>query len=154
MLSKEYIAGFFDGEGHLGITITGKAKQCQLRLTFVNTNYEILEMINFQYGGYITLSGTSRPWAASYRSDWKTSYQLKLRPLEIVRFVNDMKDLVIVKAPQIKLALEFIEYMNSKDRFENVPKAVGAFRKRTEESIAKELEFKDRMHVLNRTGAA
>lgn len=145
MLSKEYVAGFFDGEGHIGITIAGKNKQCTLRLTFVNTNREVLEMIRLAYGGNIHSTSTSNSWTPSYRPDWKPSWQLKLSFSEIKRLVVDIQPYVIVKAAQIKLALEFIDFMNSDGRL---------FKgKRTEEVLARESKFKTSMHILNKVGA-
>lgn len=148
MLSKEYIAGFFDGEGHLGITISGKNKQCTLRLSFTNTNREVLEMIRLQYGGVIY---TNR-YHSSYRSDWKIAYSLRLSSSQIKLLISDIKDLIIIKSPQIKLAFEFLEFMKSSNRFEHTIRKIGANRVRTQDAIQKEHLFKHRMHLLNKTG--
>ncbi len=148
MLSKEYIAGFFDGEGHLGITISGKNKQCTLRLTFTNTNRSVLQMIQLHYGGVIH----TNKYQPSYRSDWKPAYSLKLSPNEIKVLLNDIKDLVIVKLPQLKLAFEFLEFMKSPNRFEHTIRKIGANRVRTQETKNRELGYKFEMHKLNKTG--
>lgn len=51
-LSLQYIAGFFDGEGYVGIH-TLKEKYFHVRVIIVNTNLKILQMIQDQFGGTI-----------------------------------------------------------------------------------------------------
>jgi intein-encoded DNA endonuclease-like protein len=54
MLSAEYIAGFFDGEGCVGISTRGRGKHPYLRVSVTNTNKEILLLMKAQFGGFLT----------------------------------------------------------------------------------------------------
>ena len=49
MIDPRWLAGFFDGEGSIGITVAGKYRRCILRLTLVNTDYDLLAAIQGEY---------------------------------------------------------------------------------------------------------
>jgi intein/homing endonuclease len=52
MISLEWLAGFFDGEGYIGIAAQGK-RHFQLTVEITQTNLPVIEEIQKQFGGYV-----------------------------------------------------------------------------------------------------
>jgi hypothetical protein len=161
-LSPEYVAGFFDGEGCVNITVRGKARQVALRVYFVNTELYVLEHLKLRYGGRI-------PPPRILKEGWKPFCSLVLVGHQAAALLEDIAPFVIVKRPQVELALEFWRFQRLPhgERNETVhltperdergfvrsgscPNII----RRKPEVLAKELEFKARMHALNKKGAA
>lgn len=78
MLSLEYVAGLVDGEGHIRCASSnqGKYEKFYPRLQVTNTNYEIIETLQKQFGGSImkkkmSAYAISRNWTQAY--DWRIS---------------------------------------------------------------------------------
>jgi hypothetical protein len=60
-----------------------------------------------------------------------------------------------IKQRQAQLALEFREYMKTSGRLEGFVNSYGSIsHRRKPETIAKELEFKAAMHILNKKGVS
>jgi len=90
MLSLEYIAGFFDGEGCVIIAQSGNRFWLVVSLT--QRKREILEMIQKQFGGYLDCVGISR---------------LRFSCEQAAQFLKAIQPFVIVKKKEIALALKF-----------------------------------------------
>jgi hypothetical protein len=149
LISDEYIAGFFDGEGCINITVVGAAKQVALRVYITNSNKEVLTAIKDKYGGTIS--------AIQHKINWKISYLLTFHGIIAEKFLRAIGLSLIVKREQVKLAFEFLDYMKRKDRLKVIYKEIRynkfrAVKVRKPETILKELEYKERMHELNRKG--
>lgn len=155
ILSPQYVAGFFDGEGCVNLTVKGACKQVSLRVMIVNTDPLILDLLRIQYGG-------RTPAPRIHQDGWKGFRQLVLTDSKAINFLQEIAPFVIIKRPQIELALEFW-------RFQHLPRMqrcdlvrVGPAHRRGHcpnkivrkpETIQKELEFKAKMHLLNKRGA-
>jgi hypothetical protein len=154
MLSNEYAAGFFDGEGCINITVTGKNRQVRLRVMLVNTDQDILLLFQAKYGGNLTMPKV-------LKDGWKPYCQLYWFGNSAIEFLSHIRPYILLKRSQIELAFEFWDFMHTprRDRCEQVPtpregSPNQVSLKRTPETISKEMDFKSRMHALNRKGAA
>ena len=152
-LSPQYVAGFFDGEGCVNITVRGKARQVALRVMIVNTEPMILALLHAQYGGQLP-----GPRQAG-EEHWKPFRQLVLTGRKAIGFLEHIEPFVILKKPQIELALEFWRFQQ-KPRRERCDIITGQHDYggvrvvRKPETVERELEFKEKMHVLNKKGTA
>ena len=152
MFSLEYMAGFFDGEGCVNITLGGKGRQRILRVMIVNTNRIILEEFQKQFGGKLNKSRT-------LKENWKPFNCLTFINTHALDFLQKIYPFIFIKKRQIELAMEFREFMESpkKDRCyfqsHNSPynSNLGCY-VRKEETLKKELEFKQKMNDLNKRG--
>jgi hypothetical protein len=150
-LSPRYCAGFFDGEGCINITCGGRNHQTALRVMVVNTDEAILKMFLDSFGGGIYKR------SRGHKTHWKPFIVWKATGHKAAAFLSYIQDYVIVKERQLDLALEFWDFQHSENRCElrnsptkTMPNRVVAFRK--SETIARELEFKAKMHELNKKG--
>jgi hypothetical protein len=98
MVSIEYAAGFFDGEGCVNCS-TNKSGSPFIRTLVVNTNIEILEMFKQRWGGDIN---------ANYRpkAHWKQAYTWRLSHSAAGLFLKDIQPFLVIKAKQCELALK------------------------------------------------
>lgn len=149
MISNEYAAGFFDGEGCVNLTVAGKARRVVLRVMLVNTEPSILVAFHAQFGGVLPLPRVSR-------KGWKPFGMLTLTGHAAAAFLSDIAPFVRVKAAQVALGLEFWDYNQrpKSDRCDYIPRMGGSTGRLKPSVIVKEGEFKARMHGLNRKGAA
>ena len=148
-LSPEYIAGFFDGEGCVNITVAGKSKQATLRIMIANTHKEILEAIQRQFSGHIY-----RTRASINNPKWKESWQLVLLHQKATDFLEAIEPYIIVKASQVKLGLDFQKFMKSSGRLEGFTNSYGSIsHRRTAETLATELQYKIAMNTFNKRGS-
>jgi len=151
MISVEYLAGFFDGEGCVNLTVVGQAKTTQLRVSIVNTDLLILNAIHAQYGG--------RVYARESREGWKMFRAIEWRGEAAYEFLQKIKPFVILKLPQIKLAEAHYEFCN-RPRSERCEKKLVVLRNGTQKHIdvlklevrQEGLQLKERLHVLNKRG--
>lgn len=100
MISAQYAAGFFDGEGCVNCSVN-KGGSPFVRILVVNTNIEVLEKLQETWGGDIN---------ANYKSKehWKQAYTWRLSHSAAAKFLEDISPFLIVKEQQAKLALEFV----------------------------------------------
>jgi hypothetical protein len=102
-----WIAGFFDGEGHVGITRTlGKKSHHSviygLKTTLTNTRLDILDMIR-------KLIGMGTLYKKSPHEGWKQGWTLNLTRPEIEPFLKRILPYLRLKKEQAKIMLEFLE---------------------------------------------
>lgn len=156
MLSPQYLAGLFDGEGCVNFTIRGKSKQLIIRVTIVNTDENILKILNAQFGGMMTVKQNPK------QPTWKTFRAITWRGDMAEEFLKLIEPYSIIKSNQIKLALEYFEFKRQKegryvirlDPRKDNPKQVRYVRTLSPEIKIKEQEYKNMMHDLNRKGQA
>jgi len=110
-LSGEYVAGFIDGEGYIGITFQRKKEtHCQSAsaryhpyLIITNNNYEILNDIK-------KFVGSGRIYKLSRNYKQKQGFQYKLTKMEPVRrFLNFVHPYLHLKQKQCEFLLAFID---------------------------------------------
>lgn len=151
MLSDQYDAGFFDGEGCVNLTIRGKNCQISLRVMITNTDPNILQEFKDTYGGRLT-----KPRVLT--EGWKAFRQIVLSDSDAIEFLRRVFPFCIVKRKQIELAEEFwtFQHQGKRQRCEKVLKKVNGKTvvtfQRTAETLERESEFKFRMSELNRKG--
>ena len=100
MLSLEYIAGYFDGEGCVTIGITNK-KYYQLCVKIDSIDFEPLHMIHKMFGGGLSLSKRRPPRHHTWHFRLSTNIAYK--------FLKAIQPYCILKKQQVDLALEFQE---------------------------------------------
>lgn len=154
MLSPEYVAGFFDGEGCVNITVRGEFRQVCLRVMVANTEPTILAALCAQFGGCL-----NKPQRHNKR--WKQSRQWSITGHGAIRFLSVIRPYSRIKSAQIDLAFEFFRFMslpkNERCHSVKTPTLLAPWHtttRRTPDTIAREMEFKSKMHGLNRKGAA
>ena len=98
-ISLEYIAGFFDGEGYIGVSYLHD-KYYILKCQFTNTNKEILEIIQSKLGGDINKS-------MIYDSKRIGKCDLTFYSQNCKIVIEKMLQHLIIKKDQVEVALEF-----------------------------------------------
>lgn len=98
-LSPEYLAGFFDGDGHIGIS-KGPGRRYRVVATLVNTNVEIMQTIRDQFKVVIHVIKTKN-------SKWSTAYQLMLFGPQAIDFISFIYPYLRIKKSQADLAFHF-----------------------------------------------
>ena len=100
MISPQYVAGFLDGEGTIGLA--QKKSGFVLRVSIGNTHLGVLEAIQAEYGGNIYYP---KPIVGRLQMhEWRIAYKKALNFLEIVL------PYLIVKRPQAELAIQIKNY--------------------------------------------
>lgn len=102
-MDKNYVAGFFDGEGSIMIDLTDNRKRLVVSIT--NTNQEVLNLFSEQYGGSVRVHTVKNRNA-------KSLFYWRLRDSSAMKFLEQIYDGVLIKARHITLAREF---MNTDD---------------------------------------
>ncbi len=148
-MTPEYLAGFFDGEGCVNITVSGKHRRAVVRVAIINTNVPMLEGIQRQYGGRVH-KGRVR----AKTPHWKPFCHVVWTGRQAEELLLTIRPYLILKAAQADLALELFQFKNLpiRARCDSV-----IINKRfhfvlSANTIAKEAEFKNKMHYLNRRG--
>lgn len=100
MLSKQYIAGFVDGDGCIGTTYAPpnqkfrqKSPTIQLRVSIGSTYLPLLEIFQEQYGGAIH----KRKELVS--KNWKPFYMWIITTRKAVTFLKEITPFLIIKKP-------------------------------------------------------
>lgn len=136
MISAEYLAGFLDGEGCIGIY----GKPLRVVVTLVQAELDILLRIQTQYGGKIKTRKRSSPkhnqvWALVWNASSAVDLLEKLFPY------------LIVKRPQAQLVLqEWTKLLIPKKAQTGVPRGTKFI---SIENMAKRLEVKETISNLN-----
>ncbi len=98
MIDVKYLAGLFDGEGHIGISQTNPTGShismiFALQASIANNHRGVLEQIQIEYGGGI--SSSRNCWTLQWTSKNAADFLRKIEPY------------LIIKKEQADLALEF-----------------------------------------------
>jgi len=96
-----YFAGFFDGEGYVGVSHSEKNKYMVLSVTVTQNTLPVLEMLRERFGGNIIFP------KHYYEKAGKASYTWAIYSETALNFLNTIKDFVIVKKAQVEIALQF-----------------------------------------------
>jgi predicted transcriptional regulator len=98
MVSLEYLAGVFDGEGYVGVNVM-QGGYMGVRLSVTNNNRGVLELFQQQFDGRIATPNAKGAGGASW------TWQL-YGPKAIV-FLKSIQPFVVIKKPQVDLAVQF-----------------------------------------------
>jgi hypothetical protein len=153
MISPQWLAGFFDGEGTIGMTVSGANRNSILRMHLVNTDYELLKQIQAEYGGFLT---TPRPHKE--HPNWKPFCSLNWTNRQAVELLDQIGDYIILKQKHVQLARQFLWLRNARGRHESgskhgLPSKKRKFAYRVRPNIRDiEQELKNGFARLNRKG--
>lgn len=100
MISKQYAAGFVDGEGCINVSTTRTTTF--IRILVVNTNRHVLELFKERWGGDIQQN-------KQHNKTWKISYTWRLQHKACLSFLKDIYPFLIVKKQQVEAAFSFFE---------------------------------------------
>ncbi len=118
-MDARYLAGFFDGEGHIGINVHNCRQKSgqnyiQIRPTIqiVNTDAGVVREIQ----DYLSKLGCKVSiYYRKSNSKWRTTYSLEIRKVDsIILFLEHIQDHLIIKKPQCELTLQFCQQRRDK----------------------------------------
>ncbi len=108
MLSLDYVAGFFDGEGCITIRrsrkVDGYHRMYDLRASISNTDFPILEQFHKQFDGNLRHRGDWTKWGGK-----KPQWEWAAWGDTAADFIKLIRPHLTVKEPEAWLALEFME---------------------------------------------
>jgi hypothetical protein len=146
VISAEYAAGFFDGEGCCRIHHIKTTSQVSLRVIVANTNPTPLLLFKQRWGGTLR--------AIQQRSAWKTRWDWAITANQAERFLLDIQEFAVIKRPVIELGLEFCRFLREPGRLVRAPAADGRrLYFKSERTLARERQFIERCRLLNLTGS-
>lgn len=134
-MNWDYIAGFMDGEGCISISVRGRNRQTYMKVTFTNTDQNVLREIQILTNGSLSCFQSKNPIN-------RDRYNLTVVGVEARDTLRNVLPMLITKKRQAELALEFCEWRDSVKHTT-----------RANSPLATEgLVWKNKMHVLNRKG--
>ena len=145
MIPVQYLAGFVDGEGYLGlarIRRDHRSPEYCLRLSVYNTNRRILEDIQRTTGG--TMSVIDQRQAG-----WKVSYALIWTNAAAARLIRKIKPFLVVKSEQSRALLAFDRGIQAGHRLRD---KAGRLLPLTPRDVRSRQAFYDRLKRMNRRG--
>lgn len=107
-ISPEYIAGFIDGEGYLGIYLAPRKTSyiSAVKIAQVGVGLPVLQELQSQYGGHIG-------FRKSKKDNHQDSYHWELKSKKSIhRLLTDTLPYLIVKREQAVLLKEYCELPN------------------------------------------
>lgn len=123
-LEKAYFAGFFDGEGYIGLAASSKTTM-SLRLIVGQKKPEVLHRMCKHYGGGV--------YETCSKSNGNCHWYWDCKSKAAEQFIRDIYPYVSVKLPQIEVALEYRDMMNRDGRMD----------------MSEAIEFRERIKSLN-----
>ena len=105
-IALAYMAGFFDGEGCVNFTQSGKHKTWIIRVMVRNTDFDIIKKIHETFGGRIQVTHQKNKPA------WKTSYCWRVDGAQAIFFLRLIDPFVFIKKDQILIAMFWDEIRN------------------------------------------
>lgn len=107
-INIDYLAGFIDGEGCLGISKRKRRKPQHIPnyfpyLSITNTNLELITWLKKKLGGCVSIMKNKD------NPNWKTSYGLYLDRGGTYKILKLIKDKLILKCRQANIMLFFME---------------------------------------------
>lgn len=101
MLSAEYLAGLFDGEGYVGVVYNKVHDAWGLRLSVTNNHKGICESLRNQFGGALVPPRHYGPVEGKGAWTW-AAYSSRAK-----EFLRVIQPFTIIKKPQVDLALTY-----------------------------------------------
>ncbi len=145
MIPVQYLAGFVDGEGYLGLARIRRhhrSPEYCLRLSFYNTNRMILEDIQRTTGGTMSVIGQRQ-------AGWKVSYALIWTNAAAAKLIRKIKPFLVVKSEQSKALLAFDLRIQAGHRLRD---KAGRLLPLTRRDVRSRQAFYDRVKRMNRRG--
>jgi len=139
MISLEYAAGFFDGEGCITIVRNKNSNSFALNVGINNTAYLPLKLICDRFGGSVRFRKSVNP-------NWRPQWQWQAVCKNAYYFLSSILPLLLIKKEEAKLAIEFYEYIQSNK--ESQP--AGCRKKLSDEEIEKRIWYKKTLSDMKR----
>ena len=137
-MTPQWLAGFFDGDGHVSVcrTVVNPARNMYLRLkcTFTGTDSGTLSLIASIYG----LRGPYLKKSKKYKHN---VYELGLTGKHCATLLRKILPYVVIRRKQVELALKFDEVMH-----------IGSGCRLTEEQARQGIEIRWQISELNGAG--
>ncbi len=95
-VEKAYLAGIIDGEGTVTLQKHHRNETPQPCVSVANNSFELLQWIKLRIGGVIVSKKKRKP----HHND---SYAWSIRQDKAIRFLNEIKQYLIIKKPQADL---------------------------------------------------
>jgi LAGLIDADG endonuclease len=138
-LTPQWLAGFFDGDGYVGIIRTRNASSSskwylRLKVNFTNKDALTLCLIASKFG-------VPNPLLKETDKYKSKVYELSLTGPRVVDFLEVIKDHVVIRRKQVELALEFASTM-----------LVGSGNRYTDAQLEKGLHIRNEISALNGAG--
>lgn len=112
IMSPEYIAGFFDADGSVGVYKRGNGYQ--LNVTIANSGFhgkQICKLLQNQFAGCLTFTNSNK-------KTQREVFWWKLNGCHNCKaFLLYIRDFVIIKKDQVEKSLEFIEEWQKMPRY-------------------------------------
>ena len=105
---KKYLAGFFDGDGSIGIEKQQKNGYC-LRIKFSQSNINLLEEFQKYYPYLKIYTGRAR------NNNQRPQYELRAAGIQIQPLINDLLKYSILKYEQLLEAQKMFQFINIKN---------------------------------------
>ena len=117
-----YIAGLIDGEGYIRFNSAQRQVSRVPIIAVTNTNVEVLNWLSKKVGGHVYLKNMPK------KKTHKPSYEWKFCGVkQIKHFLEQIKDLLIIKRPQAELMLEYLRKHKPYSREEAIRNNKGQF---------------------------
>ena len=145
MVPVEYLAGFVDGEGYLGLARIRRRQRSPeycIRLSIYNTNRMILEEIQRTTGGTMSVVGQRR-------ADWKASYALIWTNAAAAKVIRKINPFLVVKAEQSEALLAFDQRIRAGRRLRD---EAGRLLPLPRREVRSRQAFYNRVKRMNRKG--
>lgn len=145
MIKKEvaaYAAGLFDGEGSVDIYNATPAKASKspsfmLRVTIAQKDGKVMYWLKENFGGYVGIDRHRKYFI----------HRWDIRSQKAVVFLRIIAPFVIIKKPQVELAMEFEE---QKGKYLRTLGGKRGFRQLSEAEIKSRYEMKEKLKKLKR----
>ncbi len=102
MISNEYVAGLFDGEGYVGVSLNPVHGTWKFQVTITNNYLPVLEGIQRVFGGSLV-----QPKHADDGREGKSSWTWNTYSKNAKNFLRAIEPHSIIKRRQIELALQY-----------------------------------------------
>lgn len=154
-MTPEYIAGFFDADGHVTISLSGSLQVqrgirqkvfFRIQCGFTNNHIGVLQQIKDTLG----LPGGINLTAKRNSDKHSTTYHLMYYGRYCVKVLEAMVPYLVVKQERAKLALSFQARREGRGRRWNTD---GSLRRTTDADLAADLVYRNEMIKLNGTGS-
>jgi len=99
MVSKDYMAGFFDADGYIGV-VKGSSGYYNLKCTITNVDKITLQLMQKEYGGKVSFKHFKNP-------EHRNQFVLTWSGQDCIDFIKLIKNYTFVKHNQIESALSF-----------------------------------------------
>ena len=108
LISNQYIAGYFDGEGCVTIQLSKKGKCYSIQVSITSIDFEPLNTIHQIFNGTLIYLKKSEKC-----KNWQNIWRWQVVSGDAYNFLITIQPYCILKKKQVDLAIEFQEYLQA-----------------------------------------